>query len=163
SDPLDIPGSFKDLPEANDAVTSKRFPTQLPSTAAADALKQLSIDAEKIAVPANTPFADSEMEDFHATAYCLKGLPASGITVRTGVIAADPRVLPFGTVVHVRAGSYTGAYTVLDTGGRIKGRRVDIYVPTHREALQFGRRQVKIKVIGRGSAKNGLSNSRLLA
>jgi 3D (Asp-Asp-Asp) domain-containing protein len=61
--------------------------------------------------------------------------------------------------VHLRAGPYTGTYTVLDTGGRIKGRRVDVYVPTHKEAIQFGRRQVKIKVIGRGSAKSRASKN----
>jgi hypothetical protein len=51
------------------------------------------------------------------------------------------------------AGSYTGIYTVADTGGSIKGRRVDVYVPTYREAIQFGRRQVKLKVIGRSSLR----------
>jgi 3D (Asp-Asp-Asp) domain-containing protein len=83
----------------------------------------------------------------------LKGRTASGIHTFSGVIAADPSVLPLGTVVHLRAGRYTGTYTVLDTGGRIKGRRVDVYVPTYREAVQFGRRPVKIKVIGRHSTK----------
>jgi 3D (Asp-Asp-Asp) domain-containing protein len=63
------------------------------------------------------------------------------------MIAADPSVLPLGTVVHLRAGRYTGTYTVMDTGGRIKGRRVDVYVESHREAIEFGRRQVKLKVL----------------
>jgi 3D (Asp-Asp-Asp) domain-containing protein len=70
------------------------------------------------------------------------------------LIAADPRVLPLGTVVHLRSGSYTGTYTVADTGSKIKGRRVDVFVNTHREAIQFGRRQVKIKIIGHGSRKS---------
>jgi hypothetical protein len=42
----------------------------------------------------------------------------------------------------------------MDTGGRIKGRRVDVYVPTHKEAREFGRRQVKIKVISSASRKS---------
>ena len=79
------------------------------------------------------------------------------------MIAADPSVLPLGTVVHLRAGRYTGTYTVMDTGGRIKGRLVDVYVPTHREALEFGRQRVKIKVIGRGSAKGNRASKSLLA
>ncbi|HKY04466.1 MAG TPA: 3D domain-containing protein [Blastocatellia bacterium] len=96
---------------------------------------------------------ESELQDFHATAYCLKGRTASGQYTRRGVIAADPRVLPIGTVVEIKAGRYTGTYTVLDTGGRIKGRKVDVYVPTYKEAKQFGRQRVKIKVLGRSKAK----------
>jgi hypothetical protein len=49
----------------------------------------------------------------------------------------------------------------MDTGGRIKGRRVDVYVPTYREAVEFGRRQVKLKVISRSSGK--AAAKRLLA
>lgn len=107
-------------------------------------------------------YAESELVEFAATAYCLKGRTASGIDVKQGMIAADPRVLPLGTVVHLRAGSYTGTYTVTDTGGRIRGRRVDVYVPTHREAVQFGRRQVKIKVLGSGT-KDNRGNKSLIA
>jgi 3D (Asp-Asp-Asp) domain-containing protein len=88
-----------------------------------------------------------EARDFHATAYCLKGRTASGAYVRKGIIAADPKVLPLGTVVHINAGKYTGTYTVADTGGRIRGKKVDIYVPTYKEAKNFGRQKVKIKVV----------------
>jgi hypothetical protein len=63
----------------------------------------------------------------------------------------------------LRAGSYTGIYTVMDTGGLIKGRKVDVYVPTRKEAMQFGRRQVKIKVIGRNRTKPDRSGRTILA
>lgn len=152
-DSLDIPGSFKDLPEARDAVTAKRSAGGIASVAQTGPAVQLVIDAEKVARTGGAAYADSELVDFHATAYCLKGRTASGINTRPGMIAADPRVLPLGTVVHLRAGRYTGTYTVMDTGGRIKGRLVDVYVSTYKEAVEFGRRQVKIKVIGRNSAK----------
>ena len=156
---LEIPGSFKDLPEARDAVTAKRSAEALASVANSNpASSELVIDAEKIARPGVDAYADHEMTDFHATAYCLKGRTASGIHTRKGVIAADPSVLPLGTVVHLRSGQYTGTYTVMDTGGRIKGRRVDVYVPTYKEAVEFGRRQVKIKVIGRHSTKAASKN-----
>ena len=160
---LDVPGSFKNLPDAKDAVTAKRGQD---SPASSSPLRsepsELIIDSEKVsgsgavrigAAVYSERYSESELVDFNATAYCLKGRTASGINVRPGVIAADPRVLPIGTVVHLRAGTYTGIYTVLDTGGRIKGRRVDVYVPTHKEAMKFGRRQVKIKIVGRGSGR----------
>jgi 3D (Asp-Asp-Asp) domain-containing protein len=166
-DSLDIPGSFKDLPDARDSVTAKRPAGAVGSVAPTDTSSgPLVIDAEKIARTSGagySAYADSELVDFHATAYCLKGRTASGINTRPGMIAADPSVLPLGTVVHLRAGRYTGTYTVMDTGGRIKGRLVDVYVPTYREALEFGRRQVKIKVIGRHSAKHYRASNSLLA
>lgn len=141
---MEIPGAFKDLPEAKDAITSKHVDGSNLVGVAPLPLNDLAIDASKGVLPANE---ELELLNFHATAYCLKGRTASGAQVRTGMIAADPRVLPLGTVVHLRAGSYTGTYTVLDTGGRIRGRLIDVYVPTHREAMQFGRRSVKIKVL----------------
>jgi 3D (Asp-Asp-Asp) domain-containing protein len=73
--------------------------------------------------------------------------------VRRGVIAADPRVLPLGSVVQVRAGDYSGVYTVHDTGLLVKGRAVDIWMPSSREARSFGRRQVKLQVLRYGPRK----------
>jgi 3D (Asp-Asp-Asp) domain-containing protein len=97
--------------------------------------------------------AGGELEEFNATAYCIKGRTASGEYTRSGIIAADPRVLPLGTVVHIRAGKYTGKYIVKDTGGRIRGKKVDIYVPTKSEAVTFGRQRVRIRVIRRGKTE----------
>jgi 3D (Asp-Asp-Asp) domain-containing protein len=87
--------------------------------------------------------------DFHATAYCLKGRTATGEAVRQGFVAADPKVLPLGTMVHIQAGRYSGVYKVADTGGAIKGNRIDIYVPSYQEAKIFGRQKIKVKVLGR--------------
>lgn len=92
---------------------------------------------------------DAGFEDFKATAYCLKGRTAIGSEAREGIIAADPRILPLGSVVHIRAGRYSGTYVVVDTGGRIRGKVIDIYVNDRHEAIQFGRRAVKLKIIGR--------------
>lgn len=164
-EPLDVPGSFKDLPEAKDLVTAKRSAESIkPPSATNPAAATLEIDAGKIA-GANPEilYAEGDLVNFDATAYCLKGRTASGIDTRPGVIAADPRVLPMGTVVHLRAGRYTGTYTVMDTGSRIRGRRVDVYVPTYKEAVRFGRQQVKIKVIDRGSAQAVKARRNLLA
>lgn len=84
---------------------------------------------------------------FTATAYCLKGQTASGVSVRRGIIAADPKILPLGSVVRIHAGSYSGIYTVMDTGGAIRGQRIDIYLPTRTEAMKFGSRKVKIQIL----------------
>lgn len=88
-----------------------------------------------------------------ATAYSLRGRTASGRYVSRGLIAADPRVLPLGSRVRVEAGSYSGEYLVADTGTLVKGRRIDIWIPTGREAMRFGRRTVKLSVLSYGGKR----------
>jgi 3D (Asp-Asp-Asp) domain-containing protein len=83
-----------------------------------------------------------------ATAYARHGTTRSGAQTRRGIVAADPRVLPLGTKVKVEnAGRYSGHYVVKDTGRKIKGRKIDLFVPSHREARQFGKKDVKVKVV----------------
>ena len=81
---------------------------------------------------------------FSATAYCLSGKTAMGHGVRRGIIAADPRVLKLGSRVYVNAGAWSGTYLVSDTGGAIKGKKIDIWVPGCSEARKFGRRSVQV-------------------
>ena len=81
---------------------------------------------------------------FSATAYCFSGRTAMGHGVRRGLVAADPRVLPMGSRIFVNAGQWSGMYLVSDTGGAIKGKRLDIWVPSCAEARRFGRRSVQV-------------------
>ena len=97
-----------------------------------------SVPATEIVVPAQT---------YSATAYSLRGRTASGQTVTRGLIAADPRVLPLGTRVRLEAGQWSGEYLVADTGGAIRGRKIDIWTPSTREAMHFGRRAVKLTIL----------------
>ena len=85
-----------------------------------------------------------------ATAYSLRGRTASGRPVAKGLIAADPRHLPLGSRVRLDAGPYSGEYLVADTGSMVRGRRIDIWTPTSREAMRFGRRIVKLTVLSLG-------------
>jgi len=102
------------------------------------------------------PFAEPDLEllgsaaSFQATAYALYGRTRSGAYVRRGVIAADPRVIPLGSVVQLKTPGYTGVYTVHDTGKKIKGNIVDVWVPSSREARIFGRRKIKLHVLRLG-------------
>jgi len=82
-----------------------------------------------------------------ATAYSLRGRTASGRPVAKGLIAADPRHLPLGSRVRLEAGTYSGEYLVADTGSMVRGKRIDIWTPTSREAMRFGRRPVKLTVL----------------
>ena len=88
-----------------------------------------------------------------ATAYSLRGRTASGRMVSRGLIAADPSVLPLGSRVRIDHPGYSGEYLVADTGGAIRGRRIDIWTPSTGEAMRFGRRKVKLTVLSYGARK----------
>ena len=88
-----------------------------------------------------------------ATAYSLRGRTASGQMVAKGLIAADPRHLPLGSRVRIEAGAYSGEYLVADTGSLVRGRRIDIWTPSTREAMRFGKRLVKLTVLSFGTKK----------
>ena len=85
--------------------------------------------------------------NYVATAYSLRGKTASGRMVSRGLIAADPRVLPLGSRVRLDHAGYSGEYLVADTGGMIRGKRIDIWTPSSGEAMRFGRRTVKLTVL----------------
>ena len=91
--------------------------------------------------------------NYVATAYSLRGRTASGRPVAKGLIAADPRHLPLGSRVRLQAGAYSGEYLVADTGSLVRGRRIDIWIPTSREAMRFGRRTVKLTVLSLGGKR----------
>lgn len=98
------------------------------------------------------PTATGTRLRFSATAYCKGTTTAAGTTVRRGVAAADPELLPVGSVIQVDAASprYNGVYTVMDTGPKVQGRQVDLYMWSCHEALRFGRRPIKLTVLRLG-------------
>ena len=98
------------------------------------------------------PPAAGERLNFSATAYCKGTTTASGINPRTGVAAADPVLLPVGSVINVAAGDpkYSGVYTVMDTGPKVQGRLLDLYMWSCHEALRFGRKEVELTVLRLG-------------
>ena len=68
---------------------------------------------------------------------------ASGAKAVEGVtIAADTNILPFGTTVRIGGTEYT----VQDTGGAMKGNRIDLYFDNHEDALEYGRRTMEVEV-----------------
>lgn len=77
------------------------------------------------------------------------GVTASGKRTREGrTIAADPRVLPLGTKVYIEG---VGTRIVEDTGGAIKGQKIDVFIEDLGEALEFGKKRgVKVKIIEMG-------------
>jgi 3D (Asp-Asp-Asp) domain-containing protein len=71
-----------------------------------------------------------------------------GTRVRPGIIAVDPRLIPLGSRVYIEFADGSGAYaTAEDTGGAIKGRRIDVAMATVDDAYDFGMQKVKVYVL----------------
>lgn len=88
-----------------------------------------------------------------ATAYSpydagMSGTTATGINIRNNptmkLIAVDPRIIPLGSKVWVEG---YGVAIAGDTGGAIKGHRIDILMPTKNDCFEFGRKTVKIRIL----------------
>lgn len=84
------------------------------------------------------------------TAYCegCSGVTANGTDIRANpnlkVIAVDPRVIPLGTRVWVEG---YGEAIAADTGGAIKGNKIDVFIPTEGQARQWGVKHVTVKIL----------------
>ena len=80
-----------------------------------------------------------------ATAYTYTGdLTATGVPPRVGLIAVDPRVIPLGSRVYIEGYGYAIA---ADTGGDIKGNKVDVFLESERECVNWGRKPVKLYLL----------------
>lgn len=94
---------------------------------------------------------EPQTEIFIATAYTWTGCRTATMTwpSRGRTIAVDPQVIPYGSRVYVNG---QGPFIAEDTGGAIRGNRLDIYIgegpEAYQEAIQFGRREVEVRIEG---------------
>lgn len=72
------------------------------------------------------------------------GITAIGLRARKGIIAVDPKVIPLGTRLYIPG---YGEALAADTGGWIKGSRVDLCFETLQECFWYGRRKIKIYLV----------------
>jgi 3D (Asp-Asp-Asp) domain-containing protein len=86
-----------------------------------------------------------------ATAYSVSGKTASGEYTQRHIVAADPDILPIGSIIKINhAGRYSGEYVVADTGEKIVGRKLDIYIPSTAACKKFGKKRVSVRVVQLG-------------
>ncbi|MGI6610281.1 MAG: G5 domain-containing protein [Limnochordia bacterium] len=93
----------------------------------------------------------TDMKELLATAYTPldgsgAGITYTGIKATKGVVAVDPRVIPLGSRLYIPG---YGEALAADTGSAIKGLRIDLCYESRREALQFGRRVVKVYILAK--------------
>lgn len=121
--------------------------TERVETKAAIQPNEQSKEAEKTVVEAGDTIS------VEATAYTVESAGGNGITTigidlnknpDAKVISVDPNVIPLGTKVYVEGYGHAIAG---DTGSAIKGNKIDVYLPTEEEALNWGRRTVNVTIL----------------
>lgn len=102
-----------------------------------------------------TPKKYKAVYTMRATAYTYGddggNVTATGIRPYKGIVAVDPKVIPLGSKLYIETsdGSYVyGTAVAADTGGAIKGNKIDLFMNSETECRRFGRRTVNVYVIG---------------
>lgn len=105
-----------------------------------------------IPAPVQEPSRGERIIVMEATAYCYGSITKTGTSPVEGrTIAVDPEVIPLGSRVYVSCESWPeidGTYVAEDTGGVIKGNIIDVYMQDYDDCIQWGRRQVEVRVMG---------------
>jgi 3D (Asp-Asp-Asp) domain-containing protein/LysM repeat protein len=102
------------------------------------------------AAPSNKSQKEITVKATAYTASCegCSGITATGINIKANpnekVIAVDPSVIPLGSKVYVEG---FGEATAADTGGAIKGNRIDVFIPSEQAANNFGVKQLKVTIL----------------
>ncbi|MCM2532035.1 LysM peptidoglycan-binding domain-containing protein [Neobacillus pocheonensis] len=134
----------------NDESTAKVENTPKP---VAQATKESTPEVKPEVKPAPTSDTGSKEIIVKATAYTAScggcsGITATGINIKANpnakVISVDPSVIPLGSKVYVEG---YGEAIAADTGGAIKGNRIDVFIPSQHDAINFGTKNLKVKIL----------------
>ncbi|MFD2446958.1 3D domain-containing protein [Bacillus sp. CGMCC 1.16607] len=155
---------FDDLNTSHNDITDKTMKSTPPTVSDQEASKtksskpvtQVSKPAAKVtkkSAPVVKAVATKKTVTVKATAYTAScegcsGTTATGINIKANphakVIAVDPSVIPLGSKVYVEG---FGEATAADTGGAIKGNRIDVFIPSEQDAINFGVKKLKVKIL----------------
>ena len=108
---------------------------------------------EPLRLPAAAELPVAGRLEMRSTAYCLRGNMRTGVRTREGMAAADPAVLPLGSVVRVSHadGRPLGVYVIMDTGGAVRGNTIDLWMASCDAARAWGVRAVVAEVVELGA------------
>lgn len=151
----------KSKPAAAAAPAKVEAVKEEPAISTAASKTALEPEPAKATVEESQPEANDESKNktnpkeitVKATAYTAScegcsGITATGVNIKDHpeerVIAVDPKVIPLGSKVYVEG---FGEATAADTGGAIKGNRIDVFIPSEQEAEEFGVQHLKVKIL----------------
>ncbi|WP_422122078.1 LysM peptidoglycan-binding domain-containing protein [Planococcus sp. X10-3] len=129
------------------AISTPKAPATTPTSAPAQSTAPAQSSAP---APSSQSGKEMTVSATAYTAYCTgcSGITRTGIDLRSNpnqkVIAVDPTVIPLGSKVWVEG---YGEAIAGDTGGAIKGNKIDVFIPSRDAALQWGRKNVTIKIL----------------
>ncbi|XXM72636.1 LysM peptidoglycan-binding domain-containing protein [Lysinibacillus sphaericus] len=135
------PANTSEQEEAAPAPQPEEKPEVAPEVeeASAEPKQEQEAVANELSVEATAYTADCEG---------CSGITATGVNLKENpdakVIAVDPDVIPLGSKVYVEGYGYA---TAEDTGGAIKGNRIDVFIPSQDQAADWGRKTVNVKVL----------------
>ncbi|MGG0176362.1 LysM peptidoglycan-binding domain-containing protein [Gottfriedia acidiceleris] len=161
----DVPKTKEIVPATKESASTTK--ESVPTTKESAPTTKESVPAAKESAPATkadtstTKESESKTKDsagskviiMEASAYTAScngcsGITATGIDLKknpnTKVISVDPSVIPLGSKVNVEG---YGVAIAGDTGGAIKGNRIDVFIPNKQDAINFGRKQVKVTIL----------------
>ncbi|XRG76956.1 LysM peptidoglycan-binding domain-containing protein [Rossellomorea sp. GAMAL-10_SWC] len=139
-----VPAAKESAPAAKESVPAAKESAPTPKESA---------PTPKESAPKTNDSAGLKVITMEASAYTASckgctGITATGINLKenpnTKVISVDPSVIPLGSKVNVEG---YGVAIAGDTGGAIKGNRIDVFIPNKQDAINFGRKQVKVTIL----------------
>ncbi len=134
---------YKDIKTTKTAITEESV---IPES-------QESTESTSTASAPSTNTAASKELIMEATAYTAScdgcsGITATGINLKENpnakIISVDPTIIPLGSKVYVEG---FGEAIAGDTGGAIKGNKIDVFIPSQQDAINFGVKQLKVTIL----------------
>lgn len=126
----------------------------MPEELAVETMRQ---EPRPVAVTERKEVSRSEAQPIvmEATAYCLRTPTATGEQTAPGFVAVDPAIIPLYSELYIEG---YGKAIAMDTGGDIRGQRIDLWMPDRNQCLQFGRQPVKVWIIKEGGVIDAKAN-----
>ncbi len=135
---------------ATPAATTEKPKESAPVAAATEKPKESQATKQAASTTSNTSQKEITVTATAYTATCdgCSGITSTGINLLENpdakVISVDPSVIPLGSKVHVEG---YGEAIAGDTGGAIKGNKIDIFIPSKQDAINYGVQQVKVTIL----------------
>ena len=126
----------------NKTVVSNATQNNASATSEKNEVKKEETKKQEVAASTNK---NGCLMTVNASAYSGHNITATGTTPKWGTIAVDPSVIPYGTRVYIP--KFDMVFTAEDCGGAIKGNKIDIFMNSESDCVNFGRQNIEIQIL----------------